>query len=50
MTWNVDVYLSEEDGRTHAEAVLRTHAGTAYKIPGTGTCPRSATSSPCAAS
>jgi hypothetical protein len=27
-TWNIDVYLSEEDGRTHAEAVLRTHEGT----------------------
>jgi hypothetical protein len=27
-TWNVDVYLSEMEGRTHAEAVLRTHEGT----------------------
>jgi hypothetical protein len=40
-TWNVDVYLFEDDdGRTHAEAVLRTsagtevrHVGTAYKSP-----------------
>jgi hypothetical protein len=27
-TWNVDVFLFEEEGTTHAEAVLRTHAGT----------------------
>jgi len=54
-TWNVDVFLFEEDGRTHAEAVLRTHTGpelrhvgTAYKSPTTGTFPRSETSSPCA--
>jgi hypothetical protein len=40
-TWNVDVYLFEGDeGQTHAEAVLRTqagtelrHVGTAYKSP-----------------
>ncbi|MGC4112071.1 MAG: DUF1876 domain-containing protein [Nocardioides sp.] len=40
-TWNVDVYLFEDEGATHAEAVLRTHAGpelrhvgTAFKSPG----------------
>lgn len=27
-TWTVNVYLSEADGRTHAEAVLTTDAGT----------------------
>jgi hypothetical protein len=28
-TWNVDVYMDEDDeGQTHAEAVLRTRAGT----------------------
>lgn len=40
-TWNVEVFLFEDDdGRTHAEAVLHTHAGpelrhvgTAYKSP-----------------
>jgi hypothetical protein len=39
-TWHVDVFLFEEDGTTHADAVLRTHAGrelrhrgTAYKSP-----------------
>jgi Domain of unknown function (DUF1876) len=34
-TWNIDVYLFEEDGRTHAEAVLRTHAGTELRHRGT---------------
>jgi Rv2632c-like len=40
-TWNVEVFLFEDDGETHAEAVLRTHAGpelrhvgTAFKSPG----------------
>jgi len=27
-TWHVDVYLYEDEGRTHADAVLRTDAGT----------------------
>lgn len=27
-TWHVDIFLSEDDGRTQAEAVLRTDAGT----------------------
>lgn len=27
-TWHVDIHLSEHDGSTHAEAVLRTDAGT----------------------
>lgn len=35
-TWKVDVYLFEDDGgRTHAEAVLRTHAGTELRHVGT---------------
>jgi hypothetical protein len=34
-TWNIDVYLFEEDGKTHAEAVLRTHAGTELRHVGT---------------
>ena len=34
-TWNVDVYLFEDDGKTHAEAVLRTHAGTELRRVGT---------------
>lgn len=35
-TWNVDVYLFEDgDGRTHAEAVLKTHAGTELRHVGT---------------
>jgi hypothetical protein len=34
-TWNVDVYLFEEGGETHAEAVLRTHAGTELRHVGT---------------
>lgn len=33
-TWNVDVYLFEEDGKTHAEAVLRTHEGTELRHTG----------------
>jgi hypothetical protein len=33
-TWNVDVYLFEEEGRTHAEAVLRTHEGTEWRHTG----------------
>lgn len=27
-TWTVKIFLSEDDGRTHAEAVLTTDAGT----------------------
>jgi hypothetical protein len=34
-TWNVDLYLFEDDGKTHAEAVLRTHAGTELRHIGT---------------
>jgi hypothetical protein len=34
-TWTVDVYLFEDDGKTHAEAVLRTHAGTELRHVGT---------------
>lgn len=34
-TWNIDLYLFEEDGKTHAEAVLRTHAGTELRHVGT---------------
>lgn len=34
-TWNIDVHLFEEDGKTHAEAVLRTHAGTELRHTGT---------------
>lgn len=34
-TWNVDVFLFEDDGVTHAEAVLRTHAGTELRHRGT---------------
>ena len=55
-TWNIDVYLSERDGKTHAEAVLRTHEGTemrhtgvASKSPKDLRCRRSATSWPSAA-
>lgn len=33
-TWNIDVYLFEEDGKTHAEAVLRTHEGTEMRHKG----------------
>jgi hypothetical protein len=33
-TWNIDVYLSEHDGKTHAEAVLRTHEGTEMRHAG----------------
>lgn len=33
-TWNIDVYLSERDGKTHAEAVLRTHEGTEMRHTG----------------
>jgi Rv2632c-like len=34
-TWHVDVYLYEQDGRTRAEAVLRTDAGTELRHEGT---------------
>ncbi|QBR91258.1 DUF1876 domain-containing protein [Nocardioides euryhalodurans] len=34
-TWHVDVLLSEQDGRTGAEAVLRTDAGTVVRHRGT---------------
>ena len=34
-TWHVDVYLFEQDGRTRAEAVLRTDAGTVLRHDGT---------------
>lgn len=34
-TWNVDVYLFEDEGTTHAEAVLRTHQGSEVRHVGT---------------
>jgi len=34
-TWHVDVLLFEDDGRTKAEAVLRTDAGTELRYAGT---------------
>ena len=34
-SWNIEVYLFEDDGKTHAEAVLRTHAGTELRHVGT---------------
>jgi len=34
-TWHVDVLLFEEEGRTRAEAVLRTDAGTELRHVGT---------------
>ena len=33
-TWHVEVYLFEQDGRTRAEAVLRTDAGTELRHEG----------------
>ncbi|MCF4121694.1 DUF1876 domain-containing protein [Antribacter sp. KLBMP9083] len=33
-TWHVDVFLFEQDGRTRAEAVLRTAAGTELRHEG----------------
>lgn len=34
-TWNVELLLFEEDGRTRADAVLRTDAGTELRHAGT---------------
>jgi hypothetical protein len=34
-TWHVEVYLYEQEGRTLAEAVLRTDAGTELRHEGT---------------
>jgi len=33
-TWHVDVYLYEDEGRTHADAVLRTDVGTEVRHQG----------------
>jgi hypothetical protein len=37
-TWNVEIYLFEQEGRTRADAVLRTDAGTEVTHSGTARC------------
>lgn len=37
-TWHVEIYLSESEGRTHAQAVLRTDAGTELAHAGSARC------------